>query len=92
MSADRYVAKSGSEPLGSNYGDAAGLLVIGRLTPLTIGIGFLLTEVLGMGGAVAITAGLFLPTGFHTGVRSFRLHIQTSKIEILKRQAVRLYF
>ena len=76
MSADRYVAKSGSEPLGSNYGDAAGLLVIGRLTPLTIGIGFLLTEVLGMGGTIAITTGLLLSAGFHTGVGSFDFHWQ----------------
>ena len=74
MSADRYVAKSGSEPLGSNYGDAAGLLVIGRLTPLTIGIGFLLTEVLGMSGTVAITAWLLLSAGFHAGIRRIILH------------------
>lgn len=74
MSADRYVAKSGSEPLGSNYGDAADLLVIGRLTPLTIGIGFLLTEVLGMSGTVAITAGLLLSAGFHAGIRRIILH------------------
>ena len=74
MSADRYVAKSGSEPLGSNYGDAAGLLVIGRLTPLTIGIGFLLTEVLGMSGTVAITAGLLLSAGFHAVIRRIILH------------------
>lgn len=76
---DGYVAKSGSDPLGGNYGNAVGLLLIGRFTPLHIGIGFLLAEVLGMGGAVAITAGLFLTAGFHTGVRRFDFHWQPSK-------------
>lgn len=90
--ADGYVAQSGKgTPLGSNC-EIAGLLLIRRPLAFAAGIGFLLLEMLGMCGTVAITAGLFLPTGFHTGVRSFRLHIQTSKIEILKRQAVRLYF
>lgn len=45
--------------------------------PLTLGTGFLLLEVLGVGGAVAITAGLLLTTGFHTGVRRFVLHVKT---------------
>ena len=76
MSVDRYVAKSGSEPLGSNYGDAAGLLFIRRLLPLTIGIGLLLAEVLGVCGAVAIAAGLLLTAGFHTGIRRFDFHWQ----------------
>lgn len=76
MSADGYVAKSGSEPLGSNYGDTVGLLFIGRLLPLTIGIGLLLAEVLGMCGAVAIAAGLLLTAGFHAGVRRFDFHWQ----------------
>lgn len=44
----------------------AGLLFIGRLFAIAVGIGFLLTEVLGMCGAVAITAGFLLTTGFHT--------------------------
>ena len=74
MSADRYVAKSGSEPLGSNYGDTVGLLFIGRLLPLTIGIGLLLAEVLGMCGTVAIAAWLLLTAGFHAGVRCIILH------------------
>lgn len=74
MSADGYVAKSGSEPLGSNYGIAVGLLFIGRLLPLTIGIGLLLAEVLGVCGTVAIAAGLLLTAGFHTGVRRIILH------------------
>lgn len=64
-------------PLGSNYGDTVGLLFIGRFLPTHIGIGLLLSEVLGMGGTVAITAGLFLTAGFHAGVRSFVLHKQT---------------
>lgn len=63
-------------PLGSNYGDAVGLLFIGRLLPLTIGIGLLLAEVLGMCGAVAIAAGLLLTAGFHAGVRRFDFHWQ----------------
>lgn len=75
----RYVAKSGSEPLGSNYGDAVGLLFIGRLLPLAIRIGLLFAEVLGMGGTVTITAGLFLSAGFHTGVRDFDFHVKPSK-------------
>ena len=87
-----YVAQSGKgTPLGSNC-KIAGLLLIRRLLTVATGIGFLLLEMLGMGGTVAITAGLFLPAGFHTGIRSFRLHTKPSKIEILKRQAVRLYF
>ena len=74
MLVSRYVAQSWSDQLGSNYGDAVGLLVIGRFLPPYIGIGLLLAEVLGMGGAVAITAGLFLTAGFHAGVRCIILH------------------
>ena len=70
----RYVAQSWSDQLGSNYGDAVGLLVIGRFLPPYIGIGLLLAEVLGMGGTVAITAGLLLSAGFHTGIRRIILH------------------
>lgn len=73
MLADGWIAQSGSDPLGSNC-ETADLLVIGRLMPLTIGIGLLLTEVLGMGGTVAIAAGLFLSAGFHAGVRCFDFH------------------
>ena len=73
MLADGLIAQSGSDPLGSNC-ETAGLLVIGRLMPLTIGIGLLLLEVLGVGGTVAIAAGLFLSAGFHAGVRCFDFH------------------
>ena len=73
MSVDGWIAQSGSDPLGSNC-ETAVLLVIGRLIPLTLGIGLLLLEVLGMGGTVAITAGLFLSAGFHAGVRCFDFH------------------
>lgn len=73
MSVDGWIAQSGSDPLGSNC-ETAGLLVIGRLIPLTIGIGLLLLEVLGVGGTVAITAGFFLSAGFHAGVRCITLH------------------
>ena len=72
MLADGLIAQSGGDPLGSNC-ETAGLLVIGRLMPLTIGIGLLL-EVLGVGGAVAIAARLFLSAGFHAGVRCFDFH------------------
>ena len=78
--ADGYVAKSGSDPLGSNCEIAGLLALIGRSLALTAGIGFLLLEMLGMGGTVAIAAGLFLPAGFHTGIRCFRLHIKPPKL------------
>ena len=72
--ADGYVAKSGSDPLGSNREIAGLLALIGRPLALTAGIGFLL-EMLRMGGTVAIAAGLFLPAGFHTRIRSFVFHL-----------------
>ena len=43
--------------------------------PLALGLVLLGAEVLGVGGAVAVTAGLLLTTGFHTGVGSIRLHL-----------------
>lgn len=39
------------------------------------GLGLLDSTVLGMGGAVAITAGLLLAAGFHTGVGCIELHV-----------------
>ena len=51
----------------------ADLLIIGRLTLLAV-IDGLLSEKLGMCRAVAITAMLFLTTGFLTGIRSFVFH------------------
>ena len=51
----------------------AGLLIIGRLTLLAV-IDGLLSEKLGMCRAVAITAMLFLTTGFLAGIRSFVFH------------------
>lgn len=87
----RLCCQKRSYPLGSNC-EIAGLLLIRRLLSIATGIWFLLLKMLWMGGTVAITTGLFLPAGFHAGIRSFRLHTKPSKIEILKRQAVRLYF
>ena len=58
----------------------SGITLIGRPLALTAVVGLLLLEMLGMGGTVAITAGLFLPAGFHAGIRCFRLHIKPPKL------------
>lgn len=73
MLSDGWIAKSGSNPPGSNC-ETAGLLVVGRLAPLSIGIGILLDEVLGVCRTVTIAAGLLLSAGFSAGVRNFDFH------------------